>query len=82
MKRVFRDTPAGVTPKRFMRTLSLAIEYVDPSEEKLKEWLESKNQSRVIDEICSLIESKVDSATWKNSQIILRNIMEVYYGSY
>lgn len=36
---------------------------------KLKEWLEAKNQSEVIDEICSLIESKVDSATWKKLKI-------------
>lgn len=31
MKRVFRDTPDGVTPKRFMRALTLAVKYVDPS---------------------------------------------------
>lgn len=69
MKRVFRDTPDGVTPKRFMRALTLAVKYVEPSEKKLKEWLEAKNQSEVIDEICSLIESKVDSATWKKLKI-------------
>lgn len=34
MKRVFRDTPDGVTPKRFMRALTLAVKYVEPSEKK------------------------------------------------
>lgn len=69
MKKVFRDTSDGVTPKRFMRALELAVKYVDPSEENLKEWLEAKDQSKVIDEICSLIENKVDNATWKKLKI-------------
>ena len=69
MKRGFRHTPDGVPPKRFMRALALAVKYVEPSEEKLKDWLEAKDQSKVIDEICSLIESKVDSATRKKLKV-------------
>lgn len=31
MKKIFRDTPDGVTSKCFMRALTLAVKYVDPS---------------------------------------------------
>ena len=59
----------AITPIRLINAISKAVIYEVADDAKVKEWIEYDNYSKVIDEVCELLEKKLDCKTWSKLKI-------------